>query len=52
MANNAYFQIPADDVGRSRKFYESLLGWKILIRPLWTSPCNGRISSPVNQKKA
>jgi len=29
MANIAYFQIPADDVGRARKFYQSLLGWKI-----------------------
>jgi predicted enzyme related to lactoylglutathione lyase len=29
MANIAYFQIPADDVSRARKFYQSLLGWKI-----------------------
>jgi len=29
MPNIAYFQIPADDVGRARKFYHSLLGWKI-----------------------
>jgi predicted enzyme related to lactoylglutathione lyase len=29
MANIAYFQIPADDVGRAKKFYQSLLGWKI-----------------------
>jgi predicted enzyme related to lactoylglutathione lyase len=29
MANIAYFQVPADDVGRARKFYQSLLGWKI-----------------------
>ncbi len=29
MANIAYFQIPADDVGRAGKFYQSLLGWKI-----------------------
>jgi predicted enzyme related to lactoylglutathione lyase len=30
MAHNiAYFQIPADDVGRAREFYQSLLGWKI-----------------------
>jgi predicted enzyme related to lactoylglutathione lyase len=29
MPNIAYFQIPADDVGRARKFYQSLLGWKI-----------------------
>jgi hypothetical protein len=29
MANIAYFQIPADDVGRARKFYQSLLGWRI-----------------------
>jgi predicted enzyme related to lactoylglutathione lyase len=30
MPNIAYFQIPADDVGRARKFYQSLLGWKIV----------------------
>jgi predicted enzyme related to lactoylglutathione lyase len=29
MPNIAYFQIPADDVGRAKKFYHSLLGWKI-----------------------
>jgi predicted enzyme related to lactoylglutathione lyase len=29
VANIGYFQIPADDVGRARKFYQSLLGWKI-----------------------
>ncbi len=29
MANIAFFQIPADDVGRARNFYQSLLGWKI-----------------------
>ena len=29
MPNIAYFQIPADDVARARKFYHSLLGWKI-----------------------
>jgi len=29
MANIAYFQIPADDVDRAKKFYQSLLGWKI-----------------------
>jgi uncharacterized protein len=29
MANIAFFQVPADDVGRARKFYQSLLGWKI-----------------------
>jgi uncharacterized protein len=29
MANIAYFQIPADNVDRAKKFYQSLLGWKI-----------------------
>ena len=29
MANIAYFEIPADDVARAKKFYHSLLGWKI-----------------------
>jgi len=29
MANIGFFDIPADDVGRAKKFYKSLLGWKI-----------------------
>jgi uncharacterized protein len=29
MANIGFFQIPADDVGRARTFYQSLFGWKI-----------------------
>ena len=29
MANIAYFEIPADDVERAKRFYHSLLGWKI-----------------------
>jgi len=29
MASIGWFDIPADDVGRARKFYQSLLGWKI-----------------------
>lgn len=29
MANIGHFMIPADDVGRAKKFYTSLLGWKI-----------------------
>jgi predicted enzyme related to lactoylglutathione lyase len=29
MANFGFFQVPADDVGRAKKFYQSLLDWKI-----------------------
>jgi uncharacterized protein len=29
MANIAHFMIPADDVGRAKRFYSSLLGWQI-----------------------
>jgi predicted enzyme related to lactoylglutathione lyase len=29
MPNIGWFDIPADDVGRAKKFYQSLLGWKI-----------------------
>jgi len=29
MASFGFFQVPADDVGRAKKFYQSLLGWKI-----------------------
>jgi predicted enzyme related to lactoylglutathione lyase len=29
MANIAYVEIPADDIARAKKFYHSLLGWKI-----------------------
>jgi len=28
-ANIVWFEIPADDVGRARKFYSALFGWKI-----------------------
>ena len=29
MSNIVYFEIPADDVDRAKRFYHSLLGWKI-----------------------
>jgi len=29
MANIGHFMIPADDVGRAKRFYHNLLGWKI-----------------------
>jgi hypothetical protein len=29
MANIGFFDIPADDVARAKKFYQSLLGWTI-----------------------
>ena len=29
MANLAYFEIPADNVDRAKRFYHALLGWKI-----------------------
>jgi len=29
MANIAYFEVPADNVGRAKNFYHSLFGWKI-----------------------
>jgi len=29
MPNIGYFEIPADDVGRAKKFYSSLFGWTI-----------------------
>jgi len=29
MANIGHFMIPADDVGRAKRFYHTLLGWKI-----------------------
>ena len=29
MPNIAYFQIPADDIDRAKRFYRSLLGWTI-----------------------
>jgi predicted enzyme related to lactoylglutathione lyase len=29
MANIAYFEIPADNVDRAKRFYQSALGWKI-----------------------
>ena len=29
MSNIGYFEIPADDVDRAKRFYHALLGWKI-----------------------
>jgi len=29
MANIGYFEVPADNIGRAKHFYRSLLGWKI-----------------------
>jgi uncharacterized protein len=29
MPNIVYFEVPADDVERAKRFYESLLGWRI-----------------------
>jgi uncharacterized protein len=29
MAGVGFFAIPADDIGRAKNFYQSLLGWKI-----------------------
>jgi len=34
MPNIAYFDIPADNVDRARKFYSALLGWKISPSPV------------------
>jgi len=35
-ANIVWFEIPADDVSRAKKFYKSLFGWK--INPFPNSP--------------
>jgi len=34
MGNIAYFEIPADDVERARKFYMSVFGWDIRKVPM------------------
>jgi predicted enzyme related to lactoylglutathione lyase len=28
-----YIEIPADDAGRAARFYETVLGWKVELRP-------------------
>ena len=33
-----WFEIPADDTGRAKKFYASLFGWKIAPFPGMTAP--------------
>jgi predicted enzyme related to lactoylglutathione lyase len=38
-ANIVWFEIPADDIARAKKFYNSLFGWK--INPLLGSPVPG-----------
>jgi predicted enzyme related to lactoylglutathione lyase len=30
MSNIAYFEVPADDLQRARKFYQDLLGWEFM----------------------
>jgi uncharacterized protein len=38
MPNIGHFMIPADDVGRARHFYSTLLGWKIEPSPIPLDP--------------
>jgi|ERR1043166_1896070 predicted enzyme related to lactoylglutathione lyase len=49
-ANIVWFEIPADDVGRAKKFYSSLFGWKINQFPgmsdYWHIDTGGRDDSP------
>jgi uncharacterized protein len=33
-----WFEVPADDIGRAKKFYASLFGWKINPIPGMTAP--------------
>lgn len=37
-SNIVWFEIPADDTGRAKKFYASLFGWKIAPFPGMKSP--------------
>jgi predicted enzyme related to lactoylglutathione lyase len=49
-ANIVWFEIPADDVGRARKFYSGLFGWKINQFPqmadYWHIDTGGSDDSP------
>lgn len=38
-ANIVWFEVPADDMARAKKFYHSLFGWK--INPFPNSPVGG-----------
>lgn len=38
-ANIVWFEIPADDIGRAKKFYSTLFGWR--INPFPNSPVTG-----------
>jgi predicted enzyme related to lactoylglutathione lyase len=38
MPNIGYFEVPADDVERARRFYGSLLGWRIEPGPAALGP--------------
>ena len=44
MPTIVHFEIPADDIERSKKFYTELFGWKI---EKWPGKDNGSSSSPV-----
>jgi predicted enzyme related to lactoylglutathione lyase len=37
MSNLAYFEVPVEDFGRAKKFYQSLLGWKFEKDPMMSA---------------
>ncbi len=51
-ASIVWFEIPAEDVARAKKFYEKLFGWKIrrfpgpMAKPYWHIDTGGRDDTP------
>ena len=45
-----HFEIPADDVGRARKFYESAFGWKTQEWPMPGMVYVGLHTGPMDEK--
>ena len=50
-ASICWFEVPADDLGRAKKFYSSLFGWKFAklpaaVRNYWHIDTGGKDASP------
>lgn len=45
-----HFEIPADDIGRARKFYEGIFGWKTSEFPMESGLYVGLHTGPTDEK--
>lgn len=45
-----HFEIPADDIGRAKKFYEKTFGWKTMDSPMPTGLYVGLHTGPTDEE--